>query len=117
MGEHEFELSPGQLYFIEPNESTSLVGHVTDASVESSTEDNDISVPVASLVDIETAFDWFVKMTKDTMLAITGMYTAVLNCCPDRRVAHLAVNGKTARIRKKNFNRAIKILEDLDERH
>lgn len=114
MGEHEFELDSGQLYFIEPDGSTSLVDHVTDAFVESSTEDNDISVSVASLVDAEMAFDWFVKMTKDTMLAITGMYTAILNCCPDRRVAHLAVYGKTARIRKKNFNRAIKILEEME---
>lgn len=114
MGENEIELDSGQLYFIEPDGSASLVGHVTDASVESSTEDNDISVPVASLVGIETAFDWFVKMTKDAMLAITGMYAAVINCCPDRRVAHLAVYGKTARIRKKNFNRAIKILEEME---
>lgn len=79
MGEHEFELDSGQLYFIEPDESASLIGHVTDTSVECSAEDNDISIPVAGLVDIETAFDWFVK---------------------------------TARIRKKNFNRAIKILEE-----
>lgn len=114
MGENENKLESGQLYIIGPDGSTSLVGHVTDASVKSSTEDNDILVPVASLVDIETAFDWFVKMTKDTMFAITGIHKVIIDCCPDRRVAHLAVHGKTARIRKKNFNRAIKILEDLE---
>lgn len=114
MGEHEFELDSGQLYFIEPDGNTSLVSHVTDTSVECTDEDNDISIPVASLVDIETAFDWFVKMTKDIMLAITGMYTAVLNCCPDRRVVYLAVHGKKARIRKKNRNRAFRILEEME---
>lgn len=102
---------PVNYYFIEPDGSATLMGNVTDTSVECPAED-DYSIPAASFMDIETAFDWFVKVTKDTMIAITGMYTAVLNCCPDRRVAHLALRGKKARTRKKNFNRAIKILEE-----
>lgn len=108
----ESKLNSGQLYFTEPDGSLSLLGHVTDTSVECSGEDNDISVSVVSLVDLEDSFTTLVKVTKDAMLAITGLYQTVINCCPDRRVAHLALHGKKARTRKKNRNRAFKILEE-----
>lgn len=111
MGENETKLNSGQLYFIEPDKSASLLGHVTDASVECSTKD-DISVPVASLANLETSFEMVAKITKDVLLAITGIYQAVIDCCPNRRVAHLALHGKKARTRKKNRNRAFRILEE-----
>lgn len=112
MGENEIKLDSGQLYFTEPDGSLSLLGHVTDTSVECSGEDNDISVPVVSLVDLEDSFTTLVKVTKDVMLAITGVYEAVINCCPDKRVAHLALHGKKAKTRKKNRNRVFRILEE-----
>lgn len=114
MGEHEFELHSGQLYFIEPNGSASLVGHVTDASVEYSTENTDISTPIGSLGALETSFEMVAKVSKDILLAITGISQAIFNCCPNKRVVHLALHGKKARTRKKNRNRAIKILEEMD---
>lgn len=101
MGEHEFEIGSGQLYFIEPDGSLSPLSRV-----------DDISVPVGSLVDLEASFEWLVKISKDTMLAITGMYSVVLNCCPNKRVVHLALHGKKAKTRKKNRNRAFRILEE-----
>lgn len=109
MGEHDFGLGSGQLYFTEPDGSYSLLGHVTE--VECMTEDNDISVPVVSLADLEASFTAIAKVTKDVILAITGVYEAVINCCPDKRVVHLALHAKKPRTRKKNLNRAIKILE------
>lgn len=111
MGTDNIKLNSGQLYFIEPDGSTSLLGHVIHTSVECPAEDNDISVPVASLADLEASFMAIAKVSKEAMLAITGMYQAVVNSCPDKRVAHLALHAKKPRTRKKNLNRAIKILE------
>lgn len=111
MGTDNIKLNSGQLYFIEPDGSTSLLGHVIHTSVECPAEDNDISEVVVSLSNLEASFTAIAKVSKEAMLAITGLYQTVINCCPDRRVAHLAVHGKTARIRRKNFNRAIRILE------
>lgn len=88
------------------------MGHVTD--VECSTEDNDISVPVASLSNLEASFTAIAKVSKDVMLAITGVYEAVINCCPNKRVVHLALHAKKARTRKKNRNRAFRILEGIE---
>lgn len=113
MGEHEFELGPGQLYFIEPDGTYSLLGHVTD--VECTAEDNDIPEVIANITDCEAAFEMLAKVSQDCLLAITGMAEAIISYCPEKRVAHLAVHGKTARIRKKNFYRAIKILEEMDD--
>lgn len=39
----------------------------------------------------------------------------VVKCCPNRKVAYLATHSKKRRTRKKNFHRAIKILEELAE--
>lgn len=110
MGENESKLNSGQLYFAEPDGTYSLLGHVTD--IECATEDDDISLPVASLTNLEASIEILGKMYKETMLAITGMYQAVIDCCPDRRVAHLALHAKKARTRKKNRNRAFRILEE-----
>ena len=106
----ESKLNSNQLYFTEPDGSLSLLGHVT--YVECSAEDEDISVPVASLTNLEASFTAIVKASKEAMLAITGVYQAVINSCPNKRVAHLALHGKKARTRKKNRNRAFRILEE-----
>lgn len=113
MGENDIKLDSGQLYVIEPDGSASLLGHVTDTAIEYGTDLNDISTPIGSLGVLEASFEMVAKVWQDFLLVITGMTEAIINCCPDRRVAHLALHGKTARIRKKNFNRAIKILEEI----
>lgn len=113
MGEHESKLGSGQLYFAEPDGTYSLLGHVTE--LECTAEDNDISVPIASLTDLEASFTTVAKLTKDIILAMTGMYQEVIESCPDKRVAHLALHAKKARTRKKNRNRAFRILEELNE--
>lgn len=110
MGENKTKLDSGKLYFIEPDGSTSLLGHVTE--FDCTAEDIDISVPVTSIPDVDAAFEMLAKATKDLILTLTGMCQAVIECCPDKRVVHLALHGKKARTRKKNFNRAIKILEE-----
>ena len=51
------------------------------------------------------------KVQKDLWLKLLGIYDAIVNLCPNKRVAHLALNGQTHKIRKKNLHRAIKILE------
>lgn len=110
MGENETKLNSGKLYFIEPDGSTSLLGNVTD--IECTTEEIDISVPVASIPDVDAAFEMLAKATKDLIVTLTGIYQAVIGCCPDRRVVHLALHGKKVRTRKKNCNRAFRILEE-----
>lgn len=41
---------------------------------------------------------------------LTGLYDFVIDNCHNKRVVHLIKNGKNDKIRKKNFNRAIRII-------
>lgn len=114
MGEHEFTLGSGQLYFTEPDGSYSLVGHITNVECVTEAENNDISEAVASLSNLEASFTAIAKVYKEAILAITGVRDTIIKCCPNKRVVYLALHAKKARTRKKNLNRAIKILEGID---
>ena len=54
----------------------------------------------------------FDKITKEAILAITGMRKIIIECCPNKRVVYLALHAKKKRIKQKNFHRAINILEN-----
>lgn len=114
MGEHDFELGSGQLYFTEPDGSYSLLGHVTEVECVTEAEDNDISEAVVSLSNLEASFAATARVSKEVIIAITGVRAAIIKCCPNKRVVYLALHARKARTRKKNLNRAIKILEKLE---
>ena len=61
----------------------------------------------------EASFELVARVSKEVILAIIGVTDAIIKCCPNRRVVHLALYSRKKRTRKKNFHRAIKILEDL----
>lgn len=44
---------------------------------------------------------------------IAGLWNWAFKYCPNRRVAHLMKHGKTERVRRKNFNRAVYIMCSL----
>lgn len=48
-------------------------------------------------------------------MTLTGLRDVVIKCCPNKRVVHLALHAKKPRTRKKNFHRAIKILEEIND--
>ena len=52
-------------------------------------------------------------MKKVIALALLDIRDSVLDLCPNKKVVHLARHGRNKKIRKKNFNRAIRILEEL----
>lgn len=112
MGEDENKLDSGRLYFNEPDGTYSELGEVTD--FECVAENNDISEAVVSLHNLEASFTAIVKTTKDVMLAITGIWNAVMNCCPDKRVVHLALHAKKGRTRKKNRNRVLEFWRRIE---
>lgn len=57
-----------------------------------------------------TALSLNLKFDRFLFYKLCGIWDWVLMYCPDRRVVHLAKYGRTERVRRKNFNRAIKIL-------
>jgi len=47
---------------------------------------------------------------------VAGLWDWAFLNCPNRRVAHLMKYGRTARIRRKNFNRALNIMFGLSRK-
>lgn len=62
------------------------------------------------------SFECVCKLSKEAAMAIFGIRDAVLKCCPNKRVTHLASSAKKSRTRKKNLRRAIKILEKMENK-
>lgn len=77
-------------------------------------EDVSSHMPFTNLAD---SFECVCKLSEEAAIAILGIRDAVLKCCPNKRVAYLASSAKKARTRKKNFRRAIKILEKTEDKN
>ena len=56
------------------------------------------------------SFTATVKLNKVDLWKMLGIYNWVIDNCHNRRVIHLIKHGKNIKVRKKNFNRALKII-------
>lgn len=61
----------------------------------------------------EASLDFFAEAATSMGSAMSTFYDLDVNSCGNRRVAHLAKYGRKARTRKKNKNRAFKMIEPL----
>lgn len=104
------ELGSGTLYILNEDDEPKKIGEVKDAETEGWADDaSDFVVPVTGM---EATFEALCTISKDLMLALLGIRDSILGLCPNKKVVHLAVNGRNKKIRKKNFHRAIRILEE-----
>lgn len=105
------DFGSGTLYILNEDDEPKKFGEVKDVEVEEWADDvSDFVVPVTGM---EATFEAWCTISKDLMLALLGVRDSVLHLCPNKKVVHLAVNGRNKKIRKKNFHRAIRILEEL----
>ena len=105
------ELASGSLYILNENDEPKKFGEVKDVEVEERADDaSDFVVPVTGM---EATYEACCKISKDIVLALLGIRDSVLDLCPNKKVVHLARHGRNKKIRKKNFHRAIRILEEL----
>ena len=88
-----------------------FVDYVTAEDKETKEACSDFSNLSHGLTDFSQSFDISTTISKDAWLAILGVKDAVFDICPNKRVVHLAKHGNK-KTRKKNFHRAIRILEE-----
>lgn len=103
-------LNSGTLYIQKQDGSYEHFGEVADAEVTSS-DTYDIPEYIQSINQPEFTFEFVTKVQKDLWLKLLGVYDSVISACQNKKVVHLVLYGKNEKIRKKNFHRAIKILE------
>ena len=110
--ENNVEFTSGYLYICNPDGSYDPLGEADGLNVTTTVYADD-QVYIPEITNLTSTFETTLRLFKENILKILGVYNAITNLCPDRRVAHLALNGRTPKIRKKNLNRAIKILEGM----
>lgn len=105
------ELGSGSLYILNGDEAPKKLGEVKEIEVEERADDtSDFVIPVTGM---EATYEAWCKVSKDFVLALLGIRDSVLDLCPNKKVVHLARHGRNKKIRKKNFHRAIRILEEM----
>lgn len=114
MEENEARVYSGRLYCVDTDGGYALLDRHDILSIDQLTNTtDDISPPLGDLASLECSFDMLAKECQEIISAITGLYRALITCCPNKRVVHLASRGKKARTRKKNCKRAIRLLEEI----
>lgn len=108
----KIEFSNAKMYISEPDGGYTPIGKAVD--IECACDDSEDNASHASFTKLSDSFECVCKLSEEAAMAIFGVRSAVLKCCPNKRVAHLALHAKKARTRKKNFHRAIKILEEME---
>lgn len=106
-----FSSGSGSLYILNDNEAPKKFGEVKDVETEEWADD--VSGFVVPVTGMEATYEACCKISKDIVLALLGIRDSVLDLCPNKKVVHLARHGRNKKIRKKNFSRAIRILEEL----
>ena len=116
MGEDIFNLTSGDLYTFGADQQYIKVGSISSAQIDiddiyEETIDPVVNDFVHALSNLEASFEYTARLTEEAIMAILGLRIAVLGACPNKRVVYLADHAKKKRTRKKNFHRAVKILE------
>ena len=106
----------GQLYFCENGKPVGTLVNLTDVSIEEPTLENREEVlwqPLDDMVNISVSFTLMGKQFEKLFDSVFQLQKTVIHLCPDCRVKHLAGFSKKYRVRKKNYKRAVRILEEL----
>lgn len=106
------EMTNGTMYIFGPDNSYEPVGKLNKIE-EVYTSGFADEQSYISMLDLTASFECIAKLSKEAIMVLYGIRETVIRCCPNKRVVHLASHAKKPRTRKKNFNRAIKILEGL----
>lgn len=105
------ELGSGTIYISNPDGTTSSLGRINGAEIETRSTVEDEQVYIPNIGDCETTIEGICKFYKNALMHLTGVLQLAIDMCPNRKVVHLAKHANKRRARKKNLNRAIYILE------
>lgn len=100
MGEEKYKFDEGTLIF-----GDSVVGTVK--SVDFTCEADEV---MDYPLKLDNSFEFTATIDKWTVYKLLGTWDFVISICPNRRVAHLIKYSKNERIKRKNFKRAIRII-------
>ncbi len=84
-------------------------------TIEDSKEYADNQVYISQLASFDS-IEISVKPSKEVLNALFGICNLICDCCPNKKVAHLAKHARKRKTRNKNYSRCIRILEKVKKR-
>ena len=106
MGEDIIRLTSGDLYIYKDGKALLNIETVDDEPTDPVVNDF-----IHALSNIEASFECTARINEEAIMAILGLRVSVLSACQNKRVVYLADHARKKRTRKKNFHRAVRILE------
>lgn len=120
-------VEPGELYIVpfdgsdmRPLGDISEINCITSpllSRIVSERDDIPDQILVNNVEALIAEIKGLVYMDKSIVMELFGITKYVLKDCPNKKVVHLAVYGKKFRTRRKNINRAFRILEKGEKRN
>ncbi len=101
------------LYAISSGEAYARMASYNGCPVKTYTE-NGIEWPILSLDNWSTTVEAYTQFFEHIANHLIELDTYLIDICPNKRVSYLAAHARKKRTRKKNFNRAIRILQRND---
>lgn len=87
---------------------------VVNVEIDESDEDKkQCNSIINNTYKLSASFSMNAKICRESAMFLCGVRESIVQLCNDKRVVHLMNNHKKAKIRNKNLNRAIRILERL----
>lgn len=102
---------PGAFYVQIGNEIQKISKMIDTPTIELA--DDSIPYDLVKLEDLKASasFELDAKISKESLLIISGLLDMVLEFCSNSRVRHLALYARKKRTRKKNIHRIFQMLE------
>lgn len=73
--------------------------------------DEEFPLTTSAIDHLTESLEITTRICFESMITLLGLRKVILDLCPDKQVVHLTNHAAKKRTRKKNFRRAIRILE------
>lgn len=107
-------IKSGTLFIIDPDGTEHELGATIEEPADLIPDESNLTYPADFGIPIKEV-TFTTHVTKEQHLRMldvfTGLFKAICEVCPNKRVIYLAMYAKKRKTRKKNRNRAIRILE------
>lgn len=105
---NSIEYGIGTVYF---NDSPMAIGHITDYLIEPEDFDKACTDFVLKHMSFDpVTLSCSLKINRLMLLKFMGFWQWALDWCPSKRVVHLMKYGKNARVKVKNYDRAVELI-------
>ncbi len=107
-------MGEGKFYVATTGNGYEPLAMLETSSISATEEHADDQIYIPKLTSFDS-IEISAKLSEEALNKLFGICNSIFDCCPNKKVAHLAKHARKRKTRKKNFNRCIRILEKSKE--